>query len=73
MDVEEGAFILAIELEDEEIFINEGKLLSSSWKQKTNCCDMWQIWHENIVFFKMILSCITLGYKEALESSKFDK
>jgi len=30
MDVEEGAFILANELEDEEIFINEGKLLSSS-------------------------------------------
>ena len=41
MDVEEGAFILDIELEDEEIFMNEGKLLSSSWKQIQNAktCD----------------------------------
>ena len=30
MDVDDGAFILDIELEDEEIFMNEGKLLSSS-------------------------------------------
>ena len=30
MDVEEGAFILDIELEDEVIFMNDGKLLSSS-------------------------------------------
>ena len=41
MDVEEGAFILDIELADDEIFMNEGKLLvSSSYKQNTKYLQM---------------------------------
>ena len=48
MDVEEGAFILDnIELEDEEIFMNEGKLLSSSWKQKQNV-ETWSFLSDTI-------------------------